>query len=66
MPIVPGQLPGLPATQVMCPTEVPSGDGTVNVAIDVTKAPGLYIGHVGDQSGNVKRPFLIFLDGLAE
>lgn len=65
MSIVPGQLPGAPATPVTCPSYVPTGDDVVNVSINAAQAPGLYCGHVGDQSGNLKRPFLIFLDGLA-
>jgi hypothetical protein len=65
MAIVPGQLPGPAATQVSCPPEVPSGDDVVNISVSATLAPGLYAGHVRDQSGNLQRPFLIFLDGLA-
>jgi hypothetical protein len=64
MSIVPGTLPGAPATPVSCPTHVPSGDAVVNVGVSATQAPGLYVGHVADQSGNMKRPFVIFLDGL--
>jgi hypothetical protein len=64
MSIVPGQLPGKPATRVTCPSNVPGGDAVVNVSIEAAEAPGLYVGHVSDQSGSMQRPFLIFLDGL--
>jgi hypothetical protein len=64
MAIVPGQLPGYPATPVTAPTQVMPGEDVVDVSISATLAPGLYAGHLADSTGNVQRPFLIFLDGL--
>jgi hypothetical protein len=65
MAIVPGQLPGQPATQVSAPGQVPAGSDVVDISISPTLAPGLYAGHLQDLTGNLQRPFLIFLDGLA-
>lgn len=62
--IVPGQLPGPPATQVSAPTQVAPGEDVVDLSIAVSLAPGLYAGYLVDLTGNLQRPFLIFLDGL--
>ncbi len=64
MAIVPGQLPGQPATQVSAPAQVGQGQDVVDLSISPTLAPGLYAGHLADSTGNMQRPFLIFLDGL--
>jgi hypothetical protein len=62
--ITPGTLPGPPQTAATAPTQVPAGAGTVTVSIADTLPPGLYMGHLVDASANLRRPFLIFLDGL--
>ena len=46
------------------PVNVPAGDTSTVVKISPTLDIGVWLGHLFDQSGNLHRPVVIYLDGL--
>lgn len=62
--IVPGALPGNPASPVDHLQQVPAGDDIVYVSLSTNQPVGAYVAHLCAQVGNMDQAFVIYLDGL--